>query len=130
VTCPAELRWSLAGLTSPTVKVERLSAVLRPRMVERNRAQLLEFQLQIEEASFAGLPSLIDATITNAINLALAGKPLAWNLSDTLTRTLGIGPAVQPLDALKIDVQWGKQRIGADVVAWVVSFKLHIARGT
>jgi hypothetical protein len=128
VTCAAELGWSIAGISTPTIKVDQLRLLLRPEVVDRNRSHLLEFELQIEDAELHGVPALVDGTITRAVNGALAAKRLSWNFSETLSRTLGVGNIAEPLDGLRIDVQWGKQRIGADAMALIVSFKLHFLR--
>jgi hypothetical protein len=128
VTCAAELCWSIAGL-SPTVELDELRVLLRPQVVEKNAGNVLEFQLEIEEADFHILPDFLDATVVKAINLALAARKLTWNFTETLTRTVGLGKALEPVEALKIEVLWGKHRIGADAVTLVVSFKIGLVRG-
>jgi hypothetical protein len=128
VTCPAELRWSIAGV-SPTVKLDELGVLIRPQVVDKNKGHVLEFQLEIEETDFHSLPEFIDATIIKAINPALAAKKVPWNFTETFTRTVALGKMFEPVEALKIEVLWGKHRIGSEALTLVVSFKIGFARG-
>lgn len=128
VTCPAELSWTIAGM-NPTVKLDELRVLLRPQVVEKHKGQALEFQIEVEEADFHSLPGFLDAPIVKAVNAALATKKLPWNFTDTLTRTVGLGKMLEPIEALQIDVLWGKHRIGAEALTLVVSFKLTFVRG-
>lgn len=127
ITCPAEITWSIAGM-SPTVKIDELSVMLLPRVVERNKGSVLEFGLEVREADFHSLPGFVDETIVKAINGALATKKPGWNFTETLTRTIPLANLFDPVEALKIEVQWGKTKIGADVLGMVLSFKLGFVR--
>ncbi len=127
VICPAEITWSIAGM-SPTMKLDELSVLIRPRVVEKNKGNVLEFGLEVEEADFHSLPEFIDHTIVKAVNTALATKKPAWNFTETLTRTVGLGNMFDPVEALKIDVSWGKTKIGTEVLGLVLSFKLGFVR--
>ena len=127
VICPAELTWSIAGM-SPSMKIDALQVMIRPEVVEKNKGSVLEFGMQVEVADFHALPSFIDATIVKAINTALMTKKPAWNFTETLTRTVGLGRMFDPVEALKIEVTWGKTKIGAEVLGLVVSFKLGFVR--
>ncbi len=73
MTCPVELTWPIAGM-SPTRKLDELSVMIRPRVVEKNKGSVLEFGLEVEEADFHSLPEFIDNTIVKAVNAALAAK--------------------------------------------------------
>ena len=128
VTCPAELSWSIARM-SPTVKIDELRVLLRPEVVELNKGHVLEFNIEVEEMDFHSLPHFIDATIVKAVNAALSATKLRWNFTETLTRTVGLGKMFHPIEALKIGVSWGKQRISPDALVLVVSFKLGFVRG-
>ena len=127
VTCPAEITWSIAGM-SPTVKLDELSVLIRPQVVEKNKGSVLEFGLEVEEADFHSLPGFIDNTIAKAVNGALATKKPAWNFTETLTRTVGLGKLFDPVEGLKIEVSWGKTKIGAEVLGLVLSFKIGFVR--
>ncbi|MEP7123613.1 MAG: hypothetical protein ABJE95_21975 [Byssovorax sp.] len=128
VTCPAEITWSIAGI-SPTMKIDELKVMIRPRVVEKNKGHVLEFGMEVEEADFHALPGFIDDTIAKAVNAALAKKKPAWNFTETLTRTVGLGKMFDPVEDLKIEVQWGKTKIGGESLGLVVSFKLGFVRG-
>lgn len=128
VTCPAELMWTIAGI-SPTVKIDELSVLLRLQVVEKHKGQVLEVQLEVEEAEFHRLPQFIDATIVRAVNVALAAKKIPWNFTETLTRSVGLGKVLEPIETLKIAVMWGKTRISAEALGLVVSLKLGFVRG-
>jgi len=127
VTCPAELTWSIAGM-SPTMKLDELSVMIRPQVVEKNKGNVLELVIEVEEADFHSLPAFIDHTIVKALNAALATKNPAWNFTETLTRKVGLGTMLDPVEALKIEVQWGKTRIGGEVLGLVLSFKIGFVR--
>ena len=127
VTCPAELTWSIVGM-SPTVQIDELSVLIRPEVVEKNKGNVLEFGLQVKEADFHSLPGFIDETIVKAVNGALAAKKPSWNFTETLTRTVGLGTLFEQVEALKIEVKWGKTKIGADVLGLVLSFKIGFVR--
>jgi hypothetical protein len=128
VTCPAEVTWSIAGV-SPTMKLDELRVMIRPRVVEKNKGYVLEFGLEVEEADFHALPEFVDNTIVKAINSSLATKKPAWNFTETLTRTVGLGKMFDPVEALKIEVAWGKTKIGGEAFGLVVSFKMGFVRG-
>jgi hypothetical protein len=127
VVCPAELTWSIAGM-SPSMKIDSLQVMILPEVVERNKGCVLEFGMQVEVADFHALPSFIDATIVKAINAALTTKKPGWNFTETLTRTVGLGRMFEPVEALKLEVAWGKTKIGAEALGLVVSFKLGFVR--
>ena len=127
VICPAELTWSIAGM-SPSMKIDSLQVMIRPEVAEKNKGSVLEFGMEVEVADFHALPSFIDATIVKAINGALATKKPGWNFTETLTRTVGLGRMFEPVEALKIEVAWGKTKIGGDALGLVVSFKLGFVR--
>jgi len=127
VVCSAELMWSIAGM-NPSIKLDELGILLRPLVVEKHKGYVLEFKLEIEEADIRGIPALIDATIVKAVNSALAEKELIWDFTETLTRTVGLGKMFDPVEALKINVAWGKRRLTAEALVLVVSFKLNFVR--
>lgn len=127
VVCAAELRWSIAGM-SPAIVIDDLAVLLRPDIVERKGGHVLEFNLQIEEADVRGVPALIDSTIVKVVNSALASKKLDWNFTETLTRKVGLGKTLEPIEALTIESAWGKRRISAEALVLAVSFKLGFVR--
>lgn len=127
VICPAELTWSIAGM-SPSMKLDALQVMIRPEVVEKNKGYVLEFGMEVEVADFHALPAFIDATIVKAVNAALATKKPGWNFTETFTRTVGLGKLFDPVEALKIEVNWGKTKIGGEALGLVVSFKIGFVR--
>jgi hypothetical protein len=127
VLCPAELCWSIAGM-SPTIKLHTLEFLIRPQVVEKNKGPVLEFNFEIMEADIRGVPGVIDAAIVKAVNAVLAEKRLLWNFTDTFSRFVDLPETFEPVDGLKIGVAWGKTRIGPEAIAFVVSFKLGAVR--
>jgi hypothetical protein len=127
VTCPAEISWSIAGM-SPTMKLDELRVMIRPQVVDRHGRHVLEFQFEVEEADFRVLPGFIDGAIAKAINGSLATKNISWNFTETLTRRVALGTTFEQIEALELEVAWGKHRIGEDALALVVSFKLDFLR--
>jgi hypothetical protein len=128
VTCPAELTWGIAGM-SPSVKVDALRVRIRPQVTEVHKGHILDFHIEVEEADFHSLPAFIDGPIVKAVNAALATKKIPWNFTETLTRTVGLGKMFDPVEALSLEVQWGKRRVTAEAITLVVSFKVGFVRG-
>jgi len=112
-----------------TMKLDELRVLLVPRIVKMNKGDILEFQIQVEEADFHSLPGFVDAAIVKAANAALATKKLPWNFTETLTRTVALGKMFDPVEALRIEVQWGKLRIGVEALTLVASFDIGFIRG-
>ncbi|WP_437874606.1 hypothetical protein [Sorangium sp. So ce513] len=127
VNCPAELKWSLP-VVSPTVKLDELKVLISPEIIEKNKGNVLAFNIELEEADIRGIPSIIDHTIMKAVNAALANKKPEWNFTKTLTHTVGLPSNLEPIDGLHIGVNWGKRRISQDALVLVVSFKLNFLR--
>ncbi|MGK4003531.1 hypothetical protein WMF31_12955 [Sorangium sp. So ce1036] len=127
VSCPAELKWSIAGVT-PTIKLDELTVLISPEIIEKNKGSVLGFNLELEAADIRGIPAIIDNTVVKAVNSALASKKLEWNFTKTLTHTVGLPSHLEPIEGLHIGVAWGKRRIGQEALALVVSFKLSFVR--
>ncbi|WP_437274826.1 hypothetical protein WME90_26635 [Sorangium sp. So ce375] len=128
VTCPAELQWSIAGV-NPTIRLDELKVLICPEIIERNKGNVLAFNVELEEADIRGIPSILDHTVMKAVNAALANKRPEWNFTKTLTHTVGLPPNLDPIEGLHIGVAWGKRRISQDALVLVVSFKLNFVRG-
>lgn len=128
VTCPAELSWSIAGV-STTANIDELQVMIRPQVIEKHKGHVLEFGVEVEEVDFHSLPDFVDATIVKAVNGALAKKKLPWNFTETLTRNVSLGAMLDPVEALDIAVTGGKLRITAEALVLMVSFELTFVRG-
>lgn len=127
VTCPAELQWHIAGL-NPRVKLDALRVLVRPEVVEKHRGCALELDVTVEEADLHGLPQFIDAPIVKAVNAALARKKPEWRITETLSRTVGFGKHLDPVEALQIHAPQAKVRVTADAVVLAVAFDLDFVR--
>ena len=127
ITCPAELTWSIVGM-SPSVTIDELSVMILPRVVELEKGSALEFRLEVKEADFHSFPAFIDDTIVKAVNRSLAKKKPTWNFTKTLTRTASLAGLFDPVEALRIEVSWGKTKLGAEVLGLVVSFEVGFDR--
>jgi len=127
VVCSAELTWDIAGL-SPTVKLDELAILLKPRVVDHNGGAAIDFNIELEEADIHGLPGIIDATIMKAANAALVSKKITWDVTESLSRTVNMGSALEEVQRLKISVDWAKCRITAEAFVLAASFKLTFLR--
>jgi hypothetical protein len=128
VTCSAELSWTLAGVGG-SVKIDELRVLVRPQVVERHKGDVLEFQLEVEEANFRMLPNFIDNGIVKALNAVLATKKLPWTFADTLSRVVGLGNMFEPVEALRIKVLRGRERIDVKGLTFAIDFELGFVRG-
>jgi len=127
VVCAAELTWDIVGM-SPTVKLDELAILLKPRVVGHNGGPAIDFNIELEEADIHGLPGIIDATIMKAANAALETKKISWHVAETLSRTVAIGKTLEEVRELKIAVDWAKCRITAEALVLAASFKLTFLR--
>lgn len=127
VTCPASITWTIAGVAAK-VSLATLSVLIEPRFRDKNQGQSIVFELSLEEADIVGLPALIDTTIMKAVNAALASKDLEWHFTRALTQVVPLKDLFEPIDALTVDVLWGKERVGTDAVVLAVSFRLGFKR--
>jgi len=128
VACPAEIMWSVSVVDIP-IKLHTLQVLLRPEIITKQRGDILNFNLHLEEADIKGLPSVIDHTIMKAVNEALERKELAWDFTKTLNNTVKMPKLLDPIDSLTIKVNWGKRRVDGEAVVLVVSFNLTFNRG-
>jgi hypothetical protein len=127
VTCPAQFSWSIAGV-SPTITIDELRILLTPEVVEKNKGMVLEFGIKVEKADVHHLPDFIDSKIVDVATAALATKRPSWNFAEMLTRTVSLGKLFDPIEALKIEVSWGEERLKAEALVLVISFKLSFVR--
>jgi hypothetical protein len=127
VSCPAELKWEIAGV-GPTLKVETIGVLLRPDVVEHGNGHTLDFHVEIEDVDIHGVPSVIESAILRKVNAELETKKLSWNFTKTLGYSAPIGALLESIDSLDVAVAWGKRRITAEGLALAVSFKVEFVR--
>jgi hypothetical protein len=87
LSCSADIRWSLLGISVP-IHVRELSILLTPRIALRSGPALV-FELSIEHADLAGVPAVVDAHLVERLNQALAEHEveLSWEFAKTLTHS-------------------------------------------
>lgn len=127
ITCPAELTWTFIGM-SPTVQLDELRVMLRPRVVEKNHRPVLEVALEVQVADFHSLPAFIDEAIVRGINGALATRGLHWGFTETLARTVPLGAIFDLVEALRLSATWGETKITAEALGLVISLQLEFVR--
>lgn len=126
-TCAAELKWAIAGI-APTLKLDELRVMFRPRVTAKDGEQSLEVDVEVEIADFRALPEFIDATIVKTINASLAKRKPSWNFGKTMTRTVGLGRSFHPLTALDVQVLGGQQQARAEEFTLEVFLKVGFVR--
>jgi hypothetical protein len=131
VECRAEIRWSVLGVDVP-ITVDSLALLLVPSIVKRSGRDALAFRVRLAELDLAWLPSALDATIRERVNRELKEKHLhlTWNFSETLSHVFRLPNAVRPIDALELEVAWGKVRVTNEALVMAVSFHGHVHRET
>lgn len=103
VSAPATLTWTVAGIAT-RISLASLTVRLRPRFRDKLHGQSLAFELALEEADIVGLPALIDHTIMNAVNAALARKDLEWNFTHALSQRVPLAGLFDQVTALSVRV--------------------------
>jgi hypothetical protein len=88
LSCTADIRWSVLGLTVP-ILLRQLSVLLTPRIAARAGAPALVFEVSIEHADLAGVPAVVDAHLVERVNQALSEHQveLCWEFAKTLTHS-------------------------------------------
>jgi hypothetical protein len=127
ISCPAEIMWSMLGITVP-IRLHSMQVLLRPEIVAKPTGHVLAFNLELEEADFKGIPGLVDHGIMKAVNTSLAAQDLAWDFTKTLTNSVKMPKLLDPIETLEIKVNWGKRRVDDEAVVLVVSFQLDFIR--
>jgi hypothetical protein len=129
IVCKARVHWPVLGIELP-VALSSLTLVLLPTIGQGAEGDTLVFRVSIEHADFAGLPTMIDTRITEAINAKLAEKEaeLAWNFSKALAYEGPLPSLLDPLESFAIHPAWGKVRITDEAVVYAASFHSTLGR--
>jgi hypothetical protein len=129
VECKAELRWPVLGIDVP-IQVRSLALLLIPSVVKRSGRDALAFKLQVAELDIAWVPASFDATIQEKVNRELKERQrqLTWNFGQTLSHVFDLPNAVRPIDALGLEVAWGKVRVTNEALVMAISFHAHVHR--
>lgn len=129
LTCKADLRWPVFGLTLPA-SVHALTALLCPVIEKTPDGDVLTFSVTLEKADFVYVPTIVDEKITDRINEEIVkhGIQGRWNFTETLTCTLPLPARLQPLEALRLAVAWGEVKITEEALVLAVSFHPTVHR--
>jgi hypothetical protein len=130
MTCGARIGWPILGIHVP-VTVESVTVMLRPSIPGPPGRDELVFNLEVEAIDFAWAPAVLDDRIAEKINHELAKKAaiLSWQFGQTLGHVFKMPPFLHPLDAVALDVAWGKVRVTNEAVVIAVSFHTRVLRG-
>jgi hypothetical protein len=129
IRCRAAIRWAILGIDVP-IKLESLALLLSPSVVKTSGRDALAFKLELDQLDVAWIPAAFDETIKQKINRELKEKQrqLTWNFSQNLSHVFKLPSAVRPIDALELDVAWGKVRVTGEALVLAVSFHGHVHR--
>ena len=129
VECRAAIRWSVLGVDVP-ITVDSLAVMLIPSVVKRSGRDALAFRVRIADLDLAWIPAALDVTIRERVNRELKEKQrqLTWNFSQALSHVFALPGAVRPIDAIELEVAWGKVRVTNEALVMAVSFHGHVHR--
>ena len=129
VACKAKLRWPVMGIGVP-ISLHSLVVLLRPTIAKEAGGDVLHLHVEIEHADFAGVPTAIDARLTERINKELATKAreLSWNFTRALGQFVKLPSALDPVSGLALKVAWGKLKVNDEALTMVVSFHPTLQR--
>lgn len=126
IACRAQIRWPVLGMSVP-ITAKQLSVLMKPSIEQREGQPALVFRMRIEQADLSGIPARLDATITEAINRALAerAKP-GWNFGSMLTRSIVMPPLLTTTDSIDLTADHGR----VEVTDSAFVFELGVKAGT
>jgi hypothetical protein len=122
ISANTQLRWPVLGIDLP-VDVEGLTLLVEPRVEDGSGK--LSFHFTIERADVAFLPTVIDDRIVRAVNESIAKRQedLSWNFARALTHDFLLPDLLAPLNAIGLEVLWGKVRTSTEAMVLAVSFR-------
>ncbi len=129
VHATAAVQWTVAGLRIPFT-IQSLQVMLRPLIVEAPAGGRLVFRASIEEADLKNVPQAIDAAILDHVNarLALLGDKLGWNFARTLTHSIAMPAAMEPVEAFLLGVRDGAVEVLAGEMRLSVKMPVSFSR--
>jgi hypothetical protein len=130
VTCKAKVLWPALGIPL-RVALRSLTLMLQPVVTRFETGEVLELELSIERADFAGIPDFADAAIRRKIDAALRAKKhaMAFDFTHVLRHRLVLPKNVEPISTVSIEAAWAKLRITEEALVVVVSVHTTLARG-
>lgn len=122
-------RFDMMGIPL-SVRIQRISLVLEPRVVERNGTPLLAFAIDLEEGDLANVPKLFERPMVKRVNRALSpdNTKMVWAFGDTLTQRFLLPSRIEPLDALSVSSSEAEVTVDAKAVHFAFDLALHIER--
>jgi hypothetical protein len=127
ITCPGELTWTFIGM-SPTVRLDELRVMLRPRVVQKDGRPVFELGVEVQVADFRALPAFVDEAIVKAVNAALATRSPSWSFTETFARTVPLGGVLALVRSLELSASWGEPKITAEALGLAISLRLGFVR--
>lgn len=129
MTTQARIHWPVLGIAVP-ITIDPLIVIIKPRVTKTPAGDALAVTLEIEQAEFAGVPAFGDHAITEKINseLSKTDVDLSWAFATMLSHRFQLPPLLEPVDALALNVAWGKVRVTDEAIVLAISFHAEFSR--
>jgi hypothetical protein len=130
IACRAQIRWPVLGMSVP-ITARQLTVLMKPRIEQRDGQPALVFRLTIEQADLSGVPARLDATITEAVNRALAErvKP-GWNFGTMLTRSIIMPVLIATTESIDLAVTHGEVAVTDEAFTFELGVRADATRRT
>jgi hypothetical protein len=130
LSCTADLRWSVLGLTVP-ILLRQLSVLLTPQIATRSGGPALVFALAIEHADLAGVPAVVDAHLVERVNQALLERQveLGWEFAKTLTHAFALPALLANVRSFNLGVGQSSVDVVTDALVLSVELLTSVTRG-
>jgi hypothetical protein len=130
MSCTADLRWSVLGLSVP-IHLRELSIKLTPQIVQRSGAPALVFGLAIEHADLALVPAVVDTHLVERVNQALLERQveLGWEFSKTLTHAFALPALLANVRSFNLGVGESSVEVVPDALVLSVELLTSVTRG-
>jgi hypothetical protein len=126
VRSKALVHWPVLGVEVP-IALHELTVLICPEVTPDDA---LTFRLDIVHADLASVPAFVDARITDRLNRTLRERraELTWNFARALSHVFHFPPSLSLVEALSLDVAWGRLRIMEEAIVLAVSFRADVLR--
>jgi hypothetical protein len=130
IQCKARLHWPALGISFQAT-LNAITVMLRPHVVKTEGGESLVLDAGVEHIDFAALPDFADEAIRTRVNDALRARhgELGIEFTKLLRGALAAPANVTPASTLSFEAAWGKLRIDAEAIVFVVSVRAEITRG-
>jgi hypothetical protein len=120
-----QVHWEALGIALP-LSVRSMTALARLDVPAGETR--LRFAIAIERGDVVGVPALLDQTVVQKANDALARASLAWDFGKTLGRPLPLPPSLTPVSALVLRPTGGDVTVTAESVMLTIDIDGRMAR--